>query len=237
MPGLGDLASANPVSAGIQTAAGIAETVTGIINNAKAKKEAAKLAASRPKLTASPFVKDELSLAESNLSTGMSADAKAAYEGGLSRDLSTSLNTILKGGGSVNNVSQVFDSSEQGRQRLALIKENLRLNNVNNLVRAQDTAENERQQMFQFNEWAPWSDAAKANSQARQQAQGEIWGGIDQIGGGAMKLAGGGSGGGSGAKPFNTTNTSSVSAPNYNTTFPSTNLNVPDQIPALPLNQ
>src|SRR5258706_12992857 len=133
MPGedaiLGQLG--NVGSGATQTAFGAAETVVGLINNAKAKKEAAKLAASRPKLTNSPFVKDQLSLAESNLSTGMGAETKAAYEGGLSRDLSTSLNTILKGGGSVNNVSQVFDSSAQGRQRLGLIKENMRLNSIN----------------------------------------------------------------------------------------------------------
>jgi hypothetical protein len=41
--------------------------------------------------------------------------------------------------------------------------------------------------MFQFNEAAPWFDRAKANAQARQQAQGQIWGGIGTMGAGLMR--------------------------------------------------
>jgi len=225
---------------GVTVGLGAVETTVGLINKGKAKKEAAKLAANRPKLTDSPYIKDELSLAKSDLSNGMSAEAKSAYEGGLSRDLSTSLNTILKSGGSVNNVSQVFDSSAQGRQRLGLIKENLRLNNVNNLIRAQDTAENERQQEFQFDNWAPWVDAAKANGQARQAADAQIWSGIDTAGGGLIKKFGGGNmGDTSGANPkaFNTIATNSPAAPNYNTSVPSmTNRQAPVNAPNMDLN-
>jgi hypothetical protein len=165
---------------------GLAETAIGMINAGKAKKKAAQLAASRPKYQESPYIKDELSLAESELSTGMSGAASNAYEQGIDRDLSSSLNTILKGGGSVNNVAEVFGQSTQGRQRLALMKENLRLNQVNNLVRAQQDSTEQREKAFQFNQWAPWADQSQANAQARTAAQGQIMSGINTIGSAGM---------------------------------------------------
>src|SRR5687768_1629768 len=142
----------------IPAAIGVAQTVTGLIKGGKAKKEAARLAATRPKLEASPYLDDQLSLAQSELSSGMSGAAENAYEQGLSRDMSSSLDAILKGGGDVNNVAEIFDRSAVGRQRLALMKENLRLSQINNVVNAQGASENQRKEMFEFNQWRPWAD-------------------------------------------------------------------------------
>lgn len=166
----------------IPAAIGAAQTVVGLIKGGKAKREAARLAASRPKLEASPYINDQLSLAQSELQSGMGGATERAYEEGLSRDTSSALDAILKGGGDVNNVAEIFDRSAVGRQRLALMKENLRLSQINNLVNAQGAAENQRQQMFQFNQVAPWMDASRANAQARQGAENMIWSGIQTVG-------------------------------------------------------
>ena len=78
-----------PVTASLATAAagqikegaiGAAETVVGLINEGNAKREAARLAGSRPQDTASPLAAQDLSLAESDLSKGMSSQARAAYD-------------------------------------------------------------------------------------------------------------------------------------------------------------
>jgi hypothetical protein len=161
---------------------GAAEAVTGLFKSGKAKREAARLEASRPEIADSPFVADQLALAQSEFANGMSAESESAYESGISRDLSTSLDAILKGGGDINSVSDIFDRSQTGRQRLSLMKENLRLNQISNLVNAQGAAENERLQQFQFNEWAPWSDKARANAQSRQGAENMIWNGLQTAG-------------------------------------------------------
>lgn len=210
------------------TILGTGEAVVGLINAGKAKREAAKLEASRPKYKESPYYKDALSLAQSELSTGMSAEAKNAYEQGISRDLSTSLDAILKGGGSVNNVAQVFDQSQQGRQRLTLMKENLRMNNVNNLVRAQQLNEEQREKAFQFNEWAPWADKAQANAKARQGAEDMIWAGVNTAGASIMKGSSGGGkqmnsffGGGGQGDGGGNMQASVPSAPSYNQLVPS----------------
>lgn len=172
----------------IPAALGAAQTVAGLFKSGKAKREAAELERTRPKIGDSPFIEDQLSLAKSELASGMSGAAENAYEQGLSRDLSTSLDAILKSGGDVNNVADIFDRSQSGRQRLSLMKENLRLNQINNLVNAQGVAENERLQQFQFNEWAPWADKAQANAQARQGAENMIWGGLQTLGGAATSF-------------------------------------------------
>ena len=172
----------------IPAALGAAQTVAGLFKSGKAKREAAELERTRPKIGDSPFIEDQLSLAKSELSNGMSGAAENAFEQGLSRDLSTSLDAILKSGGDVNNVADIFDRSATGRQRLSLMKENLRLNQINNLVNAQGAAENERLQQFQFNEAAPWFDKARANAQARQGAEGMIWGGLQTFGSAATSF-------------------------------------------------
>jgi hypothetical protein len=171
------------VAAGI----GVGTFAVGLINKNKANKQAKQLQASRPQLQDSPYLKDQVSLAESQLSTGMSAEAKNAYESDLDKSLSTSLSTVLKGGGSVNNISEILSGDQQGRQRLAMMKDNLRLNNINNLVRAQDAAEQFRQEQFQVNSDAPWKDQAQAAAQARQGAENQMWSGISTAAGGVMR--------------------------------------------------
>lgn len=168
-------------------AIGIGESVVGLINKGKADKEAKQLQATRPKLADSPYLKDQLSLSESNLSTGMSAEAKTAYEQDLDKTLSTSLSTLLKGGGSVNNISEILAGDQQGRARLSMMKDNLRLAEIDRLTRAQDAQEEFRQKQFEFNQWQPWADAAQANAQARQGAESEIWGGLGLAGSSVMK--------------------------------------------------
>lgn len=171
-----------------QGALGIGEAAVGLIKSGEASAEAARLKKSRPKLKDSQYLKDQLSLAESDLSNGMSADSKRAYEEGLDSDLSSSLGTITRMGGSPNDVGSVFANNAAGRARLSIMKDNMRMGHINNLVRAEDANEEMRQKQFQFNEWAPWADAAQANAQAKSNAQSEIFGGLNTLGGGIMKF-------------------------------------------------
>lgn len=171
-------------------AIGLGKAVVGLINSGKAKREAARLAASRPKYKESADAQDALKLANSELSTGIGGEAKNAYEQGIDRSLSTSLDTVLKGGGSANNVATIFDASTVGRQRLALMKSNVRLNQVNNIVRAQEFHTDQREKAFQFNDWAPWADQSKANAGARQAADDQIWSGVETAGSAVIKGVG-----------------------------------------------
>jgi hypothetical protein len=167
---------------------GLGEAAVGFVNSEKAAKRAKELAATRPKLAPSPYTKDQISLAESELSTGMSGAAKTAYEQDMDKSLSTSLRTSLRMGGTPNNVGSIFANSAEGRARLAIMKDNLRLSQIRNLYEAEGTSEEERQKEFQFNQWAPWADEAQANAQAKATGQSEIFSGLSTAAGGAMRF-------------------------------------------------
>lgn len=185
MPGVDPFSLATSAT---QFGLGALEGVLGLSAAAKAKKEAAALEASRPKYTVNPNVQSEVSLAQSELSNGMSADAETAYNEGIDRDLSTTLDALLKSGGTPNNISQTFDSSEIGRQKLAMMKDQLRLNQVNSLVSAYRNQSSEGDKAFEFNQWMPWADKAQANAAARENANKQIFGGLNTAGSAIMNF-------------------------------------------------
>ncbi len=180
------------IGAGIQAAAGIAQTVSGIINAARTKKLAKELERTRPQYQISQLAKDDLSLTESELANGgLSARAETAYNNLNNQQFATSLNAILKGGGSVNNVADVYGGNQEGASRLALLNDQMRLAKIQNVLKVRDMYRDEQGKEFEFNDWRPWADKSQANAAARQQAQNQIWGGINSIAGAGMNYFGG----------------------------------------------
>jgi hypothetical protein len=168
-------------------AIGLGTFAYGEEEKSQAKKKASQLQATRPKLQDSPYTKDELALTQSELANGMGADASRFAKEEQDSSLSDSLDALLKSGGSNNNISKLFDGSVKGDQRLAMTKENLRLNEIQNVIGASRNAEEGRQQQFQFNEWAPWSDEAQANAQAKKGADETINSGLNTAESGALQ--------------------------------------------------
>lgn len=180
----------DPVSLGIQSAAGLAQTTVGLINAAKAKKEAKQLARSRPKYAIPDDAQRELDLSESELGTGgLSARAENAYNQLNNRQFSSSLDATLRMGGSPSQVSDIFDSSEAGRLRLAQLNDEIRLQKINNLISSRRYMNEQKDKQFEFNEWMPFADRMKANDEARRGAEEQIWGGIGTAGAAGVNYA------------------------------------------------
>lgn len=165
-----------------QTLLGLGEAITGLVNSSKTKKEAARLAASRPQYEISPLVGEGLSLTKSDLANGMSAGAEQAFNNLNNQQFSASLGGILRGGGDVNSIGAIYGNSQDGALRLAQMKDNLRLNQINNLVRASQRMSDEQQTQWQVDKLAPWQDAAQANANARMGAQKQTWEGLSTLG-------------------------------------------------------
>lgn len=181
----------DPLSAGIGAAVGVAQLVTGAINNRKAKKAARELERTRPMYNISQQAKNDLSFSEADLASGgLSSGAESAYNNLNNQQFSSSLNAILKGGGSVNNVGSVFGANEEGRQRLALLNDQMRLQKINNLNRARQSMLNEEDKAFMYNIDAPYKDKAQAVSESRRQAQGMIGSAIGSVANTAQQYAG-----------------------------------------------
>lgn len=194
MPGGLDIASAglseNPIGLSVDATLSGIESAVGLINSFKTKKEAAELAKTRPVRQISPLVGENLSLAENELGNGMSSKAQAAYNAQLDRQQAGSLSAILRGGGDVNNISDVYGAGEEGRQRLAMITDQLRLKQIDNLVKARDNMVDEEDKNFLFNKYAPWADKSQAVAQQRQAANQQIWSGLQTFTGALSGIAG-----------------------------------------------
>lgn len=169
-----------------QSGVGLAKTIESLVNIKKTKKIAKELEKTRPKLGRDALLDENLAFAKSELANGMSAGAEKAYNDISDRQFSSSLNSILKGGGNLNSIGDVYGAGEEGRQRLALMKDQLRLNQINNKVAASKAVADRNDQMFLYNIDAPWKDKAQANAAQRQAAQQGFWNGLQSFVGGGM---------------------------------------------------
>jgi hypothetical protein len=176
------------ISAGIQGAVGIAKTVTNLVNAGKAKKEAKELARTRPQYKVDKGYGQNLSLAESNLQ-GLSDTAENAYNQLQDKQFSSSLDAILKSGGTASNVADVYGQGEEGRLRLAQLNDQMRMSQINNVMQSRQQMADQNDKAFEFNQWRPWADKSQANAQARQGAEEGIWNGIQTVGSAGMQFA------------------------------------------------
>ena len=185
--GLGALAGANPYAAGAEAVIGIGEAAYGLIQGGKLKKEAEQLQKERPKYNINPFARQDVSFAESELSRGMGSEAEQAYNEGIDKDLSTSLSASLKSGAGVNMAGDLFGSSSQARQKLAMMREQTRLNQTQNVIASHQYYNEQADKAFMYNVDAPWKDAVRANAAARQQTSNMVQSGINTLGSAAVQ--------------------------------------------------
>lgn len=163
----------------VPLAMSLIETGVGAANKSAASKEAKRLRETRPVYNISPESQDELSLAESELQGGMGSRAARAYELSADKATSSSLSAILKGGGNVNNIGDLYGAVDEGRQNLYKIQENLRLNQIMNTVNARRNMTDQRDKSFLYNKDQWWKADAQNNANNRQNADQQMWAGIN----------------------------------------------------------
>lgn len=157
------------------------ETGIGAANKNQAKAEAENLKRTRPNYGISPEATDELRLAESELQQGLSARAARAYETQVDKGLAGSLSAILKGGGNINSIGDLYGNSEDGRLRLAMLNENNRLSKIQNVISAQRNMTEQRDKSFMYNEDQWWKNDAQNNANAKQNADQQFQTGLSGI--------------------------------------------------------
>lgn len=168
----------------VQAGVGLGEGVVGLINAAKTKQIAGQLAANRPQYQISPLTGQDLSLAKSDLANGMSDSASRAYNDLNNAQFSSSIGATLRDGGDVNDIGSIYGSNQDGALKLAQMKDQLRLQNVNNYLKTSQNMQDAEQTQWQVNKFAPWQDKVQANAAARQAAQQEISNGLNAFGSG-----------------------------------------------------
>jgi len=178
--------------------------VGGQVNMAKANAEGNYLEATKPVKKTSQFDKDSLNLTGSDLANGMSAEADQAYNDMTDRSLSSSISAILKSGGSANNIADVYGDTAQGRQNMAIMRDQMRMAKVDKYLKSLDTMAEEEEKNWLVNEYGPYINKLKAVGEAKKAAAAQTAKGLDSLGssgggGGMGGMGGGGTGGASGA--------------------------------------
>lgn len=190
------------------TVVGVAQYLGAAQEANNLKNEAKKLEANRPKLKRDALADENLNFLKSELSTGLSPQAEKAYTDANDKTFSSALSGVLRGGGDLNSVGDIYGKGLEGTQKLEMMRDNLRLNKIKNVLdESKYVDERNVISPFQVNEFNPWADKAQANALARAQAAKEKNDALNSIvgsvggaaGGSGMGGGGGNTGGGTGS--------------------------------------
>jgi hypothetical protein len=181
----------------VQTALGIIKLGGGLKNKAELARESQIAEKTKPVRKTSQYNRDALNLAESELMQGgLSDEAERTYNDISDRQIANSISGLLKGGGSVNNIGEIYAAGEEGRQKLSIMEDTMRLNKIQNLLGQYKIMGEEDQANWLVNLYKPYQDKLAAIAEQKKAAQEQINTGMDTIGAG---IGGGGNSGGFGS--------------------------------------
>lgn len=193
--------------------------ISGVSKNNKAKKMAR--ANKRPNYEIPKAVQDNQRLLESRAGQGLSDNGVQLYRQASDRQTTSTLDAILKGGGTVNNIGELYSSTNDGIAKMALIDEEMRARNVAALVQQNNIIGDHQDKAWQVNTWGPYADKAQAAAALKAQGSKQIESGITtavstvanaytggmygSLAGGVFGGKGGGTGGGAGVPGVDST--------------------------------
>lgn len=145
----------------------------------QSKKEAEEAAKKNVRPTYTPVTPkrdyDMLNLLESRAGQGLSDSSRMYLQTGADRGLSSTLDAIIKSGGSVNDASRAQQTYSDSLSRMALLDDQAKLRNLQNLIAQQRQVGNRENDvydaMFQVNEYAPFMDEQQRIAQLRTLGQ------------------------------------------------------------------
>lgn len=172
---------------GSQAAAGLVQGITGIFQSAKANKMA--------KSNIRPFYKiqkpilDNQAIAESRASKGLSDASKELYIQESDRGITSGIDAITTGGGTVNNIADLYTARNNGVTKMALIDDAMRVNNMKNLTEQNNVLADAEDKQWQVNEWGPYADKAQAAAALKKQGSENTWKGVNTVVGAVANAA------------------------------------------------
>lgn len=177
------------IAAAAQAAGGIVQGVVGAIQKGKAKRMAR--ANKRPDYSIQRPVLDNQAIAESRAGQGMSDASRQFLRQDSERGLTSALDAILAGGGSVNNIGDIYGNYQTGISKMALVDEEMRTKNIQNLISQNNQLAAEKDKEWQVNVYAPYADKAQAAAALSKQGTDNMWKGINSVIGAGANFAAG----------------------------------------------
>lgn len=184
MPSLDPLTIA---ALGTQALTGIVDVGTGLLQEGRAKKLAQ--ANKRPFYNIPGGITDNTWAATSRASQGLSDQAKSLYTEQSDRGLTAGIDAITSGGGSVNNIADLYAKRDNGISNMALIDEGMRAANMKNLYDANTQQSEYADKEWQVNDWGPFADKAQAAAAIREKGATAIEQGKNAITGAFSNVA------------------------------------------------
>lgn len=145
--------------------------------NAKAKKRELALGSKPVYNIQEPTLKNQY-LAEYNAQQGLSDESKMMYEQQANRGLSESIDALLKTGGGVNSISDLYANYQDKGMELANLDDQVRFRNQQLLMSQNEKMANELDKSYQINKLDPWKDEKQAIAELRTMGKNDLNAGI-----------------------------------------------------------
>lgn len=163
----------------LQSIAGAAQIATSIKQAHEAKKLQKQYV--DPHYNIQQPIIDNQNLAENRASQGLSDQAMLAYNDTNDRSLTASVDAILRGGGSVNSIADLYDTSSDNASKLAMLDEEVRLKREQAYMAQNDKMAEELDKQWQLNVYNPAQDLKQTIATLKQQSYENKWKGINSI--------------------------------------------------------
>jgi hypothetical protein len=172
------------VPALVQGGIGLLQSGIGIAQKIKAAKLAKRNV--RPELEDNAYIDDMYTLTASQAGQGLSDATKQSFLTNIDRNVSSGIDAVLRGGGSVNNIGDLIDSGNSAVREMAWADQQVRARNTSQFITAiQAKADEDRDQFF-LNELAPFQDRAQMISELSKQGMDNIFKGVNTMGSAAI---------------------------------------------------
>ena len=165
----------------VAAAVGVGSLAYGIYNSEQKKTQAKKkekAAGLKPVYNIQePSLKNQF-IAENLAQQGLSDESKMMYEQQANRGLSDSLDALLKAGGGVNSISELYSKYQDKNTDLAVLDDQIKFTRQQLLMNQNQQMSDELDKVYQINRLDPWKDQQQAISELRTMAQADIQSGI-----------------------------------------------------------
>jgi|GEM_PF-1862619 len=179
------------LTAGIVVGAGsLAYGAGSSISKNKKAKEREEAAGAKPVYNIQePTLKNQ-GIAENLAQQGLSDESRMMYEQQANRGLSESIDALLKVGGGVNSVSDLYSTYQDKSADLANLNDQIKFRNQQMLMAQNEKMANELDKQYQLNVLDPWKDEKQAIAELRTIARNDLNVGIAGASNAVMGIAG-----------------------------------------------
>lgn len=144
----------------------------------------------RPTYDIAPEYFANQGIASNMAQSGLPDSTKNYYETNAERGLGSSLGALLQTGAGVNSVADIYDKFDQNNRAIAAQDAQQKIANIKNLMDANNSLADQKTQKWVLDKYQPYLDTAKSIAGQKAQGTGEIFSGLDTIGGAVSDYAG-----------------------------------------------